>query len=739
MKQYNLTWTWEAQSELHCGSGLSQPGQADRLVYLNANKKPEISGDTVKGALRMSAEHVLGWLGFEQTYDLPLMTGAIPYHQTAEPRNRLLALLFGQQSTLAVQPALLEKKGGRYTRTSTALDSHDGVAIDNTLRVVEILPVGTTFNASCQFWLDNADAEAMTLLLSALTATEQVGAKRGIGWGILQLQQVILKQGTQTLSPHDYLDVEHLGKLKSACAQAWEPKPLTLEATPTESSGYQWHRLILNLTEPTCIGSKPEIGNQTETESMIPANTLRGAWAKAWKLQGYRLEQIAAWLSPKTRWLPAVPYNQESKEPSVPIPLSYLCEKHETGFGTQSPHQIHDILTETPPPSKKKGKSIQWRGVGQGWMNTAAAQKIPLSRQVTMHVARDYQSGSKRTGALFSREWLAPDTFVTYVYGPSEMTFNSEIRLGKRTSAGHGRTMVVVTNTPPVFKSEPQNDTVFVQLLSPLLCRGSNGFWQTSLRERDWEKLLGLSPNTLKAVVGCSAAKPQNGWMNTWGHSTTAVQSIVPGSVWKLKCNNDLTQQVRDKLIAKANQGLGDRTHEGYGWFVVDPPWLGHKNGQPKNITKTEQGHPPIATEPPQKWPGLEALSVAEMEQILKAFNQLKINLPGKTKAPLQQLVAKAREEGTSAQTVLDECEKMASRTNQTHWSENKKREAQDKGISPIPRPGAWEPLQKEKPAREFLNTLCPQNMEPIKSLNRLRFGLEILLIHCDKEDFDHD
>ncbi len=171
-----------------------------------------------------------------------------------------------------------------------------------------------------------------------------------------------------------------------------------------------WRRIEITLKEPTSLSVKPDVSNKVATEEVIPATTLRGALRAHWLREGKTEAEIESWLGRSTRWSPGFPAD-ESFAPYVPVPLSYACVKGESDFG--SPHGIHDALGgERPKDKDDQGKTIQWRGVSIRRMSFTDSDKSPLKkreteREVRMHVARNYQSGSKRTGALYAREAIA--------------------------------------------------------------------------------------------------------------------------------------------------------------------------------------------------------------------------------------------------------------------------------------------------------------------------------------------
>ena len=809
MKHLELSWTWVTESPLHCGSGLSRPGRADRLVARDGQGRPVIPGDAVKGALRMSANQVMSWLDCGEHYE---------DGETAEPKNRLLSALFGGKHRgkddaaggcfVHFGPGVLEDKppdDDKLLRLpSTAIDEQ-GVARDDTLRVIEALPPGLCFRCTISAWLEDALVEpACTLLVAALAATEAVGAKAGIGWGRVRINTgIALKLGGKKQDPGKVCSQKRLEALKEKPDQNEGSKEEQKQikgpqgdqhkdedkdrGSPTGSSKLDgsWHCLTLRLEEPTCVGKKPWVSNKVETTRHIPATTLRGAIFAMWRRKGVCKELTEAALGKQSRWSPAFPVFAND-EPMVPVPRSFAAVKREPDLG-DSPHGLHDALAGRLPPEEEevggKKQKIQWRGLRKGWMTAEARPRsIEQRSQVAMHVARDYETGSKREGALYARESLLPgwkgegssngDTeqaqeaaFVAYAYLPKvtrtdgtaeSLPLDGDIFLGKRTSAGSGRATLSVkargdcseivgasergTSTSGKELSEKHQDDVFVQLLSPALVRGTHGHWLRSLTVDEWvrllqetkadgnkeEKLVGgdhiLRPNGRpdldedgkpKRAGGSevrSGIEELSNWMGPWGHGRARVTAIASGSVWRLRCKDKTTADgVRSRLKRLAKAGLGERTHEGFGWLVVDPPWLGVHVGRKQNKAPTDDSAGlPDPTKPVRRWPGCDKLKLDELKTLLDKVPQ---EIPAKLSRPFHELARMARAHGA---TVVRVFEFMDGRATRKH-------------------PGRWEDLKpndKRSPAREYLDQVTEGWSNPLEAL---RFALEALLIRCEE------
>lgn len=745
MQQIEVTWVWRTLSPMHCGAGLSSPGYADRLVQADESGTPLIVGDAVKGALRMSAEQVLAWLGYDSA---PYQRSS--YSGPAEPVHSVLSTLFGGRGRHHFTPGHLvdPTKWKKAVTAATAIDRRSGRALDETLRYIESVAPGAEFRCSCTWWIaDRSMLEpSVTLFLAALAATESVGAKVGSGWGRVALagppdvsapgsdfsidieaaldpqrlrdllsSQFIQPTGGQEVRDAESANVsEHAGVGASAACQDPSLQDPVIPVAPA----LEWWRLSIHLEEPTCVGSSADVANKVTTLDSIPATVLRGALRAAWLRSGVPQQTVDRWIGAATRWTPAQPAQQTGPTmvPGIPIPLSYLRAKDEAGFG--SPHGIHDTLSGIDSRGLVDdgvGGEAQHRPVGAGWMtcevdsarNPLLAQlRGPAQREVRIHVARDYVTGSKRSGALFARESLLPTSeetgFVAYAGLPADVAscWPNEIYIGKRHSAGNGRARLVATRNqnqagpwPEAWFSSDvllnsglsssdvddpidRSTDILVQLLSPAIVLDDRGDLLRTLGAADWERILCISPGlTTAAISGCvrrTATRSIRGWMSTWGHGRGPVTCLQAGSVWRLRCTSAAAAtDVRGRLLAAAKRGIGERNHEGFGWVAVDPPWLGHAR-----IAVGSGELPPVGNDVSSSvrpWPGMEGADAIATDllrsQMIAIVSRLPKALPDELRAPLQEIARRSREASAKRikQQILPFCDEMAARDRSTN------------------------------------------------------------------------
>lgn len=626
MPEIGVTWEWESNSPLHLGSGLSRLGVADSLVQRDPAGHPIIYGDAVKGAIRMGAEQVAAWLGAAQHRRYAAQG-------TAEPRSWPLARLFGGQATARCTPATLVGVGATANSVrsqvvaSTAIDRKTGTADDQTLRKTEVVRPGLRFRAGYTASVREDEAEVVeTLLLAALTSVESIGGRAGIGWGRVTLGAIRATRDGVEVQPAEVVSRQRLERLSD---ELRNPDPASVSpavaAVRAAASPQQWFKLTITLDESTCLPVAPEISNKVTTNDWIAATTLRGALAGYWRRSAHATPQeILAWLSEETAWTPA--FRVIDGNLAVPAPRSFVTTKR--GLGATRP--IHDTLAG-PFPTAADGSALQWRSMaGDAIRETGGRISLADSgglRETRMHVARDYRTGGKRSGALYARESLVRGTtFVAWARVPKAAFSQDHLTLliGKRVSAGNGRAAVAVepvdgpqfySGTAPTQGTGAPICDVTVHLLSPALVYDDHGCPRRTLGYQWWAsefdprgRMLGVAGDEQAAIR--TAPGRRGGWMSNWGHGRAAVTTIDAGSVWRLRCNSSAAA---DALRARLRQRghVGERSHEGFGWIAVDPPWL--VCAASRSVLPGDAPAPPGAHGRAVPWPGtgLDARTLA--------------------------------------------------------------------------------------------------------------------------------
>lgn len=696
MPEVTLRWTWELRSPLHCGSGLSRAGHADRLVQFDEHGNPIIVGDAVKGALRMAAEQVVAWIDAPQQY-----RSADAW--LAEPRSRPLALVFGGDAMAHFEPARLVGEAEPGVFTSTAIYPRSGTAREKTLRTTEFVPPGARCASSASVAVDDADAEAVTtLLVAALAAVEHVGAKAGIGWGAVQLADLEVRVDGQARHPQSLVNHEHVEALKHAVGQQYTPVSVSVAVPARNLIPQEWYRLDIELREPVTLGSEADISNIVGTERIVRGSTLRGACAQAWRRSGSDETDILRRLGEATRWSPAFPVVDAVVQ--VPVPASWMCPKEHRGRPLRERSLFDDLTGKDHSPVN--GAQVQWVGVGGGCVawSEGAPNDGGAPVLTRMHVARDYFTGSKVAGALYARQSVGPHNarFVAFARLPSDAWSNAsalDLWLGKRKSAGNGLASLTATriDVPTIdlfggsrFGGNHKRDAdVYIQLLAPALVRDRRTGHPLRTLDIEWwaEEYLKLAAGDLVADSTGSPLRSfssprtafghRGGWMAPWRHPRAPVTVVEQGSVWRLRCTDPPTaERVRDRFPRGLHQ-IGERQHEGFGWLAVDPIWLPIERGP------DQRDEHKSARRGPQPWPGTGVLKREDVLALLAGLPTARElagteerddrgadRRPVAIAGPLHELARQAREARTEADvaTIKSFYEERLDRKRQDAW-----------------------------------------------------------------------
>ena len=145
----------------HCGSGLSGGSSNDALVVRDAEKLPFVPGKTVKGHLRDIATQ----LGLE-----PFITNCFGVED-----SDMGACFFGD----AVVEEKIEHSRYLYeTLASTKIDEQIGVAVDDTLRSIEVVVPLTLYGEVL-----GCSEEMLETLSDLMARVKHIGMRRHRGLG----------------------------------------------------------------------------------------------------------------------------------------------------------------------------------------------------------------------------------------------------------------------------------------------------------------------------------------------------------------------------------------------------------------------------------------------------------------------------------------------------------------------------------------------------------------------------
>jgi len=246
----------------------------------------------------------------------------------------------------------------------------------------------------------------------------------------------------------------------------------------------------------------------------------------------------------------------------LPIPLSIQREK-------RNKDTAYDLLFQEEEFDKQT-KEIS----GYGRIQERMLYKKGVKRSLNFHHSRDREKGVSKEGQIFNYESINQgQTFEGFIIGKSDdlREFTSIISsgiyyLGRSRNNQYGKIRFeIVSKEPEEFYSEinlkqESADNIVLTLLSDTIIYNEHGFSTTDTREL--EKLLNckITKSFIKQSV-------KEGFIPVWRLKTPSEVCFKAGSCFLLE-NADV-----ERLKELQKTGIGMRTHEGFGRFVIG--WKG--------------------------------------------------------------------------------------------------------------------------------------------------------------------
>jgi CRISPR-associated protein Csx10 len=258
-----------------------------------------------------------------------------------------------------------------------------------------------------------------------------------------------------------------------------------------------------------------------------------------------------------------------------PIPLSIQCEKGK--------EEAYDLLLQD---DESDMQTVPISGYGRIDKSNSDKKKVLYKKEVkkslNFHHARDREKGVSKEGYIFNYESIDENqTFEGYIIGNDEVItqfidFIKELNkdvfyLGRSKNNQYGKVKFEIISTQPEeFLSEIKIeqgylDNVIITLLSDTIIYNENGYSTTNLidLENELKKHLGQEVKIKKAFI---RQTDQEGFVSVWKLKTPSEVCFKAGSCFLLE---NLEDADIEKLKELQKTGIGMRTHEGFGRFVV--------------------------------------------------------------------------------------------------------------------------------------------------------------------------
>lgn len=360
-------------------------------------------------------------------------------------------------------------------------------------------------------------------------------------------------------------------------------------------------KLHLKALDPLVITDGSAEGMGHRTLHYIPGNMLLGAGAAAWKRAhkgedpDANAEFKALFLNGKVSWGNACP--SLGGKPSVPVPLSFTMLKNHKGLPVEGMSQaaLEDclILNNAAPhipedlhlsarvkrlwPKKKLG-TVKSKKLSQDFMLADSCQAVEVDEIFTMHVAigenrtaadgQLYGYQALRSGIEFISEIICEDELEQSVLKLLEQV--KTLRAGHSRAAGYGELAVIQISSAALdFNKDVKVERGELRLYfkSPYMPvhRWENPF--DSL-DNEFDQLPVKATIDDKTFFG--AYRQVAGFNGLWQLPRRTRTVLKEGSVVVVQIHTSDP----DAFLAALPPALGGQVQEGYGRYLINPPFL---------------------------------------------------------------------------------------------------------------------------------------------------------------------
>jgi CRISPR-associated protein Csx10 len=591
------------ESDWHIGSGMSRPGNIDRLVVRDSDGLPFVPAKTLRGIWRDACERLVRGLDNGKVGDWASLVDRIFGSQPAlggngSTRRHEDPAQTPVESALAVGPARLPAAlrhrigtdrrfldGMTFVKPGVKIDRRRGQAETDFLRFEEMARVGTVLEAECVLPARIAGEQrvvASVLLVAAAQLIERLGGKRRRGPGRCKFEVMgaDVSQALVWLETHEK-------------PPAWGDKPNSTtvlaedEAAPPSE---QWMvvPLVLSLTGPLAVSYRT-VGNVVETLDFLPGSYLLPHVTQTLTRLG--VDPRGAIRHGDLCVLPAT--IEVGGERGRPVPMALFADKNDS-------KKIVNRLLEAEPDGQVKQMRAGYVGAG----NALTPNKVPLVVQTHNTVEDRPQRPTTKVGGVYTYEAIAP------VEGGVPVRLRSEIRLRKSlaekltqqrpdwwralcgaVSLGRSKkddygAVELEAETPRDFASDTAGgNELIVWLLSDTLLRGEGLRPAPTGKDLAAElaRRFGLDADSVKVrkkkggpdektpLDELVRVRRLDTWHVGWGLPRPSLVAMQAGSCMALTIEGKIDPGCLREIEA---EGVGERTAEGYGQIRFNDPLL---------------------------------------------------------------------------------------------------------------------------------------------------------------------
>jgi len=596
----HLPVTLQFVSDWHVGTGEGRVGVVDAVVRRDGDELPFVPAKTLLGVWRDACETVarsldspdgrawqrwVGWLFGSPPSEHDDETAA----RQGAPASAALSL-----TSARLAPGLREAMAGKTAlrdalvvlRPGVALDEESGTARDDMLRLEERALRGMVLHAAVTVpHVDGGLPPAAELLLRAgARLVDAVGGKRNRGSGRLVLHVGATPMGNWADDPREDPPLDpRLTELladEELVRAPGEPPSAARRHAPILADGRQggprrrW-RLELEVLSPVVIVDRV-IGNDITTRDEIPGTALLPALLS-------RLPAGTDIGLDDVRVGDAVPAAVDADGTARP-------SRHEPAVWQRDDKGRGDVVAntlqvETDPARRFKASRGRVARTDDDGSASAWVRFDPATTVSTHVVVNGPTAGA---GGLFSYHGIAPGTvLVSDLVLPDGIELalapGNVLRLGRSRKDDYGEVRVrhLAPRDDPPSRTVGRDGLLRVWLVSDLLLRDERLAFDPT-PDRLAHALGG--PDALNvpltvvphdAVLRPTQSRParREGFAPRWGRPRASLVGLRAGSVVTFRLPDGVVVDP-DRVERVERDGVGDRTVEGYGRLLLDPPEL---------------------------------------------------------------------------------------------------------------------------------------------------------------------
>lgn len=357
--------------------------------------------------------------------------------------------------------------------------------------------------------------------------------------------------------------------------------------------------LTATLRSPAHLVAKSTAGNFLASLGYLPGRSLLGAAAWAWIDAGgdpAAPEFTHRFVSGAVSWgdLHPVPVNAETMAPVDGEPLIVPRTVKVCKFAGLS-HGFVDVLITNPPPEAcplcgvdlDRLEGVLVAGPDGQWSSPQ------LHRRHRAHVSISFDTGTARSGALYSRDVLEEgQVFRGQIHCSDEPTAQAildelprlRLAVGGARSRGFGQIEIQVERAtrPTLDLLRQQSERVArspvdvwyftLTAMSPWCLRETDGGYARSLSPRRLARALGVGEGDASIVRGDARSESRSGWDGAAGLPTELRHAIVAGSTFLCVVRGVDGPTLRARLQRLSESGIGEHRAEGLGRVRVNHP-----------------------------------------------------------------------------------------------------------------------------------------------------------------------